>query len=433
MSAKKPPPIDKGGTKNAPNVQVLDLTYEEETNSSVHIYNDPQGIPMDSENTPTPVNSEGRLADISSQTIPHKKLNLPKVFNLDKDKYYNDKNIYVYIEKSNDQNAGRMHPMVIGHILHKKLNIRNITTIEKVGINRIKVGLKTALDANNLIKNKLLEQEHLKAFIPNNLLIRKGVIKFVDTMFDEDYLLNNIESNCKILSVERFKRKVEIENKISYVPRQIVALTFEGNKLPNEVYINRVVCPVEPYVQRVIQCFKCLRFGHVSNQCRSDKPLCISCSKPLDENHKCEKNDIFCLFCKNNDHKTVSKDCPHFQKQSKIKKLMSTSNTTFSEAKKSIESSYSGIFTASNKFELLNNLEFNDRNFPRLPNSSTNSTQPFSQPNRTTNFFTHANKPPNKKEGSVHLHYNPHKSLLCSHLSWDRPNRFLPISVTKLM
>lgn len=400
MSAKKPPPIDKGGTiktiKTNSNVQILDLTYEENTNSSVHRYTEPQESDMDYSEATVIGNSEGHTANTPSQTISATKNPLPRFFNLNKDKYYND-NIYVYIEKTNDQNAGRLHPMYIGHILHKKLNIKNITTIEKVGFNRIKVGLKTALDANNLIKNELLEQEHLKAFIPNNLLVRKGVIKFVDTSFDEDYLMDNIETDHKILSVNRLKRKVLIENKISYVPRQVVILTFEGNKLPNEVYINRVVCPVEPYVQRVIQCFKCLRYGHVSSQCRSNKPLCVNCSKPLDENHKCDDSDTFCHFCKTNDHKSISKDCPHFEKQNKIKKHMSTSNMTFSEAKKFIDSSYSGVFTSTNRFELLNSLEDSDRNFPRLPNLDRNPVRSFTQPSRPSNCFTQTNKHLNKK------------------------------------
>lgn len=388
MLKSKPPPLDKGGTIKNKNVQVLDLTYEEPTSPNL-ICNDLQDSPM--------TNAQGNIPDSQNQTISTAKNPLPKFFNVNTDKYYNDKNIYVYIEKNNEQNIGRLHPMYIGHILHKKLNIKNITTIEKVGFNRIKVGLKTIVDANNLIKNELLQQEDLKAFIPNNLLVRKGVIKFVDTRFDEDYLVDNIKSGCKILAVNRLKRKVINENQTTYVPRQIVVLTFEGNKLPNEVYINSVVCPVEPFIQRVVQCFKCLRFGHVSSQCRSNKPLCINCSQSIDVNHKCEDKDIFCYYCKNHYHKSISKECPYFQKQTQIKKHMSNLNLSYSEAKKYMEVSYSGVFPSNNRFELLNNLEDMDRNFPKLPTPTASTTQTFSQPPRPLISPSHTNKTPIKK------------------------------------
>lgn len=65
----------------------------------------------------------------------------------------------------------------------------NATILRKsIAKNRVRVHLKTKLDANNLVTNHLLNQEKLKAFIPSHLLETKGLIKGVDTSFDAEYL-----------------------------------------------------------------------------------------------------------------------------------------------------------------------------------------------------------------------------------------------------
>lgn len=312
-----------------------------------------------------------------------------KVFNLQKASLYSA-DIYVFIEKTNNQNIGRLHPMYVGHILHKKLQIPNILKIEKVGKNRIKVQLKNIKDANNLVKNELLKSENLKAFIPNNLLSRKGIIRHVDTIFDEKYLFENLLSPNTITEVKRMKRRITIDGEPAFVPRQTVVVTFEGSSLPNYIYLNSVACSVEPYVQRVIQCYKCLRYAHVANQCRSTYNLCINCGKSKDDDHTCrDPQDSYCIFCQNNEHKSISNVCPSYQTQQKIKKQMASSNLTYLEARRAINNSYASI-VVSNSFEALD--KHNDDNFPPLPTPNKYPTrrQSFSQPS-TSKAYTPIN------------------------------------------
>lgn len=330
-----------------------------------------------------------------------------RVFNLEHDKYYS-KNIYVIVE-SLKSNLGRLHPMYVGHIFHKKLNIPNITNIERAGFNRIKVYVKNIKDANYLVKNEQLKSENLRAFIPNHLLIRKAIIRHVDIYFDEEYLFKNIVSPYSILEIKRIKRRVEVDGKISYVDTQSVVLSFEGNILPNTVKINSVLVEVEPFVQRVVQCFKCLRYGHVAKQCRSTNSICNYCGKTRDENHTCNSEDKFCLHCKSYGHPTISKDCPVFKNQLKIKQYMASSNVTFSEAKKRIESSYADTLITSNRFELLNNLT--DSNFPPLVRQSPRRPS-LSQPNHTTlSSSSGFNSPPRHIPLSQPSHFNFNQAL----------------------
>lgn len=55
------------------------------------------------------------------QTVSEKN----KEFNLQKTHIYSNK-IYVFLKKTNNENIGRLHPMLVGQILQKKLNIPNI-------------------------------------------------------------------------------------------------------------------------------------------------------------------------------------------------------------------------------------------------------------------------------------------------------------------
>lgn len=88
-------------------------------------------------------------------------------FNTQKLRLYSE-DVYVFIKKTNEQTFGKLHPMQIGYILHKKLNIPNIKQTDLVGLNRVRVHLKSMFDANKLILNKCLASEELRAFIPNS-------------------------------------------------------------------------------------------------------------------------------------------------------------------------------------------------------------------------------------------------------------------------
>lgn len=288
-----------------------------------------------------------------------------KVFNLNNIHLYGE-SFYVFLESTDDKNVGRLHPMYVGHILLKKLKIANIISINSTGRNRIKVSMKSAFDVNNLINNKQLEAEHLRAFVPSYLVERKGIIRGVDTRFDESYVKDNLESYSPILDIKRMHRKTVVDGSDKYIPRQMIIITFEGNLLPQYVTINSVQFSVEPFVGRVVQCFNCLQYGHISKQCKSTKALCSKCSKEKTGEHTCEAKDTYCLFCKSKTHSSTSKECSNYTKQKNIKEYMAAHNLPFLEAKKKIQASFSNVITSQNKFEVLGNLN-NEIEFPPLP------------------------------------------------------------------
>lgn len=183
-------------------------------------------------------------------------------------------------------------------------------------------------------------------------------------------------------------RKVLVEGTEKWIPRQLVIITFEGNALPNYVFINSVQFVVEPYIGRVVQCYKCLNYGHVSSQCRSTKNLCQNCGNEKLGDHICNSENVRCIFCKNNLHPSNSKKCPYYESQKKIKEHMSRNNIPYFDAKEMVENSFSTIVT-NNKFNILNNIT----DFPSLP-IKENARKPnlsLSQP--STSFSSYQKSP----------------------------------------
>lgn len=366
------PPKGEGGAKGTFNIAQIVLSDEEEfynSKSAQNLTSNLMEIVPDSNKCV--VNKENFLSTTTKTNDDSPQKNKPvKLFSLDSDKYYYSDNIFVFVEKTNTDNIGRLHPLVVGHILHKKLCVKNIISIKSAGRNRIKIQLKTINDANLLVNNNALESENLRAFIPNHLLEKKGVIRGVDTYFDNNYLKENIICPTKVLDVQRMQRKTSIDNKAVLIPKQTVIITFQGNLLPNEIVINSVLFPVETFYGKVTQCFNCLKYGHISKQCRNSTSLCINCAKPRSDNHECHDKDIFCIHCKSNDHKSNAKNCPTFEKQKKIKKIMIDNNASFAEAKQYCDNSFAS-FTSNNRFDILSDLSDYDTNFPKISNQDS--------------------------------------------------------------
>ncbi|XP_073994570.1 uncharacterized protein [Rhodnius prolixus] len=251
----------------------------------------------------------------------------------------------LYIEsKGEGEGIGRLHPMKIGQIILKHHpNIGNsITDIEKAGKNRLKVILKNGSSANTLLESPILNSKNFEVYIPQFLVRRRGVIRDVDISLGEEEILehvrHNLGANVRLIKVKRFFRKVKDDSgNINLKPTGTVFLTFRGQNLPQYVYIYFSRCMVEPYSQEVVQCFKCLRYGHVNAQCKG-KARCGNCSEEHEENTCPNKELKKCVHCQQNHSSTDKNKCPEYLKQKAIKDIMSTEHIAFREAKQRIKS-----------------------------------------------------------------------------------------------
>lgn len=299
--------------------------------------------------------------------------NSTRVINTDRRYGLQDKGpFHVFIEHT-ELNLGNLHPMKVGRILNGlSMELQSaINEVKTVGRNRVKIEVKSAVVANLLVTHDTFKNNKMIAYIPQHLTEKKAVIRGVDTSISEAEIVKNIKSVIPVLEAKRLTRvaidkdtgKVVMGNdgKPKKVPRQMILLTFQGRTLPEHVYIDRVRCQVERYVPPVIQCFNCLLYGHTKTQCRG-KMKCRKCGKTHDGS--CQEIAPFCIHCKNTNHSSISKACPLYSNQQRIKVIMTDHNLTFKEAEKlAILPSFANIVT-KNKFSVLQN---NSSEFPSLP------------------------------------------------------------------
>lgn len=292
----------------------------------------------------------------------------PRVYDLENRYQASDNGPFFVMVEHKDKNVGRLFPIRIGHYLLEDKKVQNnIIDIKSIGFNRVKIICKTFETANNLIEHENFTKNNLIAYIPKYYTHKKGIIRMVDTMFTEEYILKAVESNIHITEVKRMKRKIINDGTATYVDRQMVILTFLGNRIPDNVKINLVNFPVDPYFYPVVQCYKCLRYGHTSMLCRG-KARCKVCAAENCSDDPCINNGILCVHCKSVDHSSVSKNCPIFKKQTNIKKVMATENVTFREAEFVVDNPSYAKITTHNRFSLLSDTN----NYPALPEPKTN-------------------------------------------------------------
>lgn len=311
---------------------------------------------------------------------------------------------FVFVEHKT-LNIGRMHPMKLGEKLLQLTGYdKQIKEISRIGRNRIKIELHSGNIANKLVTHSFFTENDYVAYIPSFLTEKRGVVRFVDTSFSETELLNIIDSDVPVKHVHRMKRAIRSDDNVTYVPRQVIVVTFEGVKIPQHIFINKVRCSVDAYIQPVVQCFNCLRFGHTSTQCKSKK-RCKKCSTEVLVD--CDDCGAWCVFCKNNNHQSVDKKCPEFTKQKKIKEAMCYLNVSFKEAEAVVDNPAYSSIVKKNRFSPLLNSE---AEFPSLsqPHKSLNEGIPKS-PRLSKHDVAESENPNPKKRKSHDLypHFTP--------------------------
>lgn len=174
---------------------------------------------------------------------------------------------------------------------------------------------------------------------------RLGVIKGIDTSIGDEDLKELIKpisgEQFTILQVKRLNRRKSVDNENIYIPTQSVLVTFRGQKLPSAISVFRVICSVEPYIQKVVQCLKCLRYGHISTHCKANSIRCAKCS----ENHETASFqtsiEVKCVHCNGQHLSTDHAACPEYSKQKSIKNIMSYENISYRDACNKYKNSFS--------------------------------------------------------------------------------------------
>lgn len=333
--------------------------------------------------------SQQEASEINSNNLPKR----PPYYVACKDNIYNsqDKGPFVlYVESINS--FLKIHPMSLGKLIRENcLHIyKDIFSISKIDKFKIKIILSKFNYANDLKNESIFKNNNLICYVPTFMLTKKGLVRDVDYSLSDQEILEFIDAaGQEVLSARRIFKKKGNES----VPTPLVILQFRGQSLPKEIKLLNVMCKVDPFIEKVSQCRRCLRYGHLESRCMY--PHDQRCPRCGGKNHLISDcpNDICCVYCKRA-HLATDQRCPEFEIQVNIRSIMSENNFSFLEAKKHLLNKDSYSSKINQKNELASYLN----NFPPLTVSQKGS-EIFEIP--TINSYAFTNKNNNNNNSNV--------------------------------
>ena len=118
------------------------------------------------------------------------------------------------------------------------------------------------------------------------------------------------------------------------VKTNMLKLTFNSHILPQKISTDyEPSYPVRPYIPSPLQCFKCGRFGHVSERCRSSE-LCLGCGAPRHDDVCGAKR---CVNCGSDAHGARYKQCPKYMLEKDICRVKVERQMSYPEARELVE------------------------------------------------------------------------------------------------
>lgn len=231
-----------------------------------------------------------------------------------------------YVSKDDDVRV--LNDMTVGKLL-KELQVNGIIQVKKIGRIKCKIQFDNKINANAFLTNAKLKERKLKAYIPTSSIMKIGIIYDIPTEHDDEFLKQNIESDAEVTQIFRYKRTVEDDGVKKQIPTRTVKVTFRSQVLPREVTFFYAKRLVKPFIPKVIQCYKCLRYGHTKSVCKQTMTTCENCAT-IHEG-ECDKRRR-CFNCKSPEHHSKDPNCPEFARQQVIKEAMVYRNLSYVEA-----------------------------------------------------------------------------------------------------
>jgi hypothetical protein len=211
------------------------------------------------------------------------------------------------------------------------------------------VTLNTSKEANDATENVEINGK-IDCYIPKHFVLSNGLIDNIDLGHEIEELKAEIKaSNTGIHDVKRLLSKDK-----KPLPR--IHVTFRGQKIPNKINIYGRAREVKNFPQDPKLCFKCGRFGHDKDHCKSKKEVCKTCF----EVHQGLCTLTGCKNCKSKLHVWTNPSCPAYQKEQKTIDKQVKENIGRRDARDAVNKTW------KQKQNVLNEQEF-----PYLPSATS--------------------------------------------------------------
>lgn len=210
--------------------------------------------------------------------------------------------------------------------LMKENDILDILQIKHINPFKMFIQFGNEISLQKLISSQPAQANNWRIIRTNEVGTTYGVIKNVEQDLKDEEIIKSITCDAELLSVKRLTRRTD--DGLGWTECESVRLCFKGPTLPSFVSVHGMRVRVEKYVFPVTQCSNCWKFGHSRKMCPRKKTVCPKCSK----NHEnCEATTFVCVNC-TGDHLALSKKCPVYIKERKIRYIMADSNCTYRNA-----------------------------------------------------------------------------------------------------
>ena len=197
---------------------------------------------------------------------------------------------------------------------------KNVTSLKKAGLLLVEVDKRHQAIA--LLKTKLLHDIQVEITPHRTLNSVKGVIfcDYLEGMSNEEILKNLKETNQRVKEVYRItsmKSGVKTDT-------NMFILTFNGDVLPEKMYVGPIRVNVRQYIPNPRRCFQCQKLGHTKGFCNGVE-RCDNCGQPGHQRGDCGVSP-FCVNCEG-DHPLSSRECPVWKKVFWNSNLLKTSHS----------------------------------------------------------------------------------------------------------